>query len=188
MLICKSRGSRSQKMKLQFHNAVRSRANRRQGIDAAFTLAEVMISVAVVGILFVSLYAGITSGFGVVNLARENLRATQVMQDRIEEMRLYTWDQVTSFGTSNSFIPATFNEPFYPNSTNLAASDLNATNNPGGFTYFGQISITNSGIDDSYSNDLRLVTVKVVWTNGTARRTRTLTTFVSQYGIQKYLY
>jgi len=161
--------------------------------DAAFTLVEVLVSMAVVGILFVSLYAGITSGFGVVNQARENLRATQVMQDRMEEMRLYTWAQISSFGTATSYIPSVFTEPFYPSSTNLTASDVATGANAvadasGAFTYFGTISITNSGLTANYSNDVKLVTVTVVWTNGTVTRTRSMSTFYSQYGMQNYLY
>jgi prepilin-type N-terminal cleavage/methylation domain-containing protein len=158
----------------------------------AFSLMEVMVAVAVVGIVFVSLYAGITSGFGVINQARENLRATQVMQDRMEEMRLYTWDQVSSFGTSTSYIPSTFTEPFYPTGTNLAQSDITIGTtsdaaSAGLFVYYGTVSITNAGVTEAYSNDLKLVTVTVVWTNG-VRRTRTMSTFFSQYGMQNYLY
>jgi prepilin-type N-terminal cleavage/methylation domain-containing protein len=171
----------------QGHSAARSGARGR----AAFSLMEVMVAVAVVGIVFVSLYAGITSGFGVINQARENLRATQVMQDRMEEMRLYTWEQISSFGTSTSYIPSVFSEPFYPTSTNLAASDINvgsaATNSGNNFTYFGTISITSAGLTESYSNDVKKVSVTLIWTNG-VQRTRTMSTFFSQYGMQNYLY
>ena len=42
----------------------------------AYTLAEVIVCVALVAILFVSLYGGMTSGFAVTQSSRENLRAT----------------------------------------------------------------------------------------------------------------
>src|SRR5881394_22447 len=71
---------------------------------SAFTLAEVMVAVLVVGIVVVSLYAGVSSGFALVRLAREDLRATQIMLQRMEAVRLYTWSQVTNanyFSTNN---------------------------------------------------------------------------------------
>src|SRR6185295_5858215 len=149
----------------------------RLAYQKAFTLIEVMIAMAVVGILFVSLYAGITSGFGVVNLARENLRATQVLSEKMEEIRLYNWDQMNSFGSSTSFIPATFSAPFFPAaaSTNTNASGL------GGLVYNGTLSVSNCGLTDvTYSNDLLLVTVSVNWTSGIAPRTRVMQTYVSR--------
>jgi uncharacterized protein (TIGR02598 family) len=179
----------------------------RPTATAAFSLIEVMVAMAIVGVVFVSLYGGISSGFAVVSVARENLRATQVMQDRMEEMRLYTWDQITSFGTSTSYIPSSFTEPYYPDtSTNLSLSDLTETftatatvggttrtttaqsNSTSGFSYSGTIAISNSGLTESYSNDLRMVIVTVAWTNGTVRRERTMTSFVSQYGMHNYLW
>ena len=47
-------------------------------------MVEVLVAVSLVGIMFVSLYSGISSGFAVVQLARENLRATQILQEKME--------------------------------------------------------------------------------------------------------
>ena len=75
----------------------------------AFSLIEVMIAMLVTIVMFVSLYLGFAQGFGVIQLARENLRSTQVMEEKTETIRLYTWEQINS----NSFIPTTFIAPFY---------------------------------------------------------------------------
>jgi prepilin-type N-terminal cleavage/methylation domain-containing protein len=159
----------------------------------AFTLVEVMVGMGVVAILFVSLYAGISAGFGVTQLARENLRATQIMLDRMEEMRLYTWEEISSFGSSNSYVPSNFTVPFYPSTTNYAESDLTVcsqpTNPAGGFLYCGTLDVADAGFSNcSYSNDVKRVTVTVTWTNGVAVRQRTMSTLVCQYGMQNYLY
>src|SRR5467141_1985271 len=69
-----------------------------RNLQGAFTLLEGLIGVAVMGILIVCLYTGMTSGFNVVRMARENLRATQVLQEKFETLRLYTWDQINSNG------------------------------------------------------------------------------------------
>ena len=139
------------------------------------------------GILFTSLYTGITAGFGIVSVARENVRATQILIDRMEEMRLYNWTQISTFGTSTSYIPSSFTEPFFPSNTNYALSDISTNNAASGFTYYGTIAITNAGLTEAYSNDVKLVTVVLRWTNGTPR-TRTMSTFVSQYGMQNYIF
>src|SRR5437870_2411713 len=58
------------------------------------TLVEVMVSLAVLGFMVISLYAGFSSGFAVVRVARENLRATQILAERMEVIRLIKWDDV----------------------------------------------------------------------------------------------
>src|SRR5258705_6392917 len=62
----------------------------------AYTLTEVMVGVAIIAVMFVTLYLGFTQGFGVVQASRENLRATQILQQYSELIRLYTWDQLTN--------------------------------------------------------------------------------------------
>jgi prepilin-type N-terminal cleavage/methylation domain-containing protein len=153
----------------------------------AFTLVEVMVAVAIIGVAFTSLYAGMTAGFGVVSVTRENLRATQIMQDRMEVMRMYTWDQLQTFGTSNSYIPSVFAEAFYPSNTagSTVVTVSSATN--GGIYYFGTIDIAESGLTNSYSNWVKKVTITILWTNANVSRTRTLTSFVSAYGMHSYL-
>jgi len=150
----------------------------------AFTLPEVLLSISVIGVMFVSLYTGITMGFGIISMARENLRATQIMTDRMEEMRLYTWTQVTSFGSSTSYIPSSFIEPFFPTSS----SSSSFTTNQAGINFYGTLSVVVPSITESYSNDLRVVTVTLNWTNGSVPRTRSMSTMVSQYGMQNYIY
>src|SRR6266516_2074185 len=74
----------------------------------AFSFAEVMVGVAIIGTAFVSVYAGIAQSFTMAQTARENSRATQILQDKTETIRLYTWEQI-----SNS-IPSGFTATFYP--------------------------------------------------------------------------
>src|SRR5687767_14388252 len=61
----------------------------------AFSIIEVLVALAIAGVLFTSLYAGISAGFVVIETARENLRATQIMVEKLETIRLYTWEQIT---------------------------------------------------------------------------------------------
>lgn len=153
----------------------------------AFSIVEALVSACVVGVLFISLYAGITAGFGALNSARENLRATQVLIDKMETLRLYSWTQVSTFGTSTSYIPSTFTESFFPATTNYSDSLVSTGATGGGFTYYGTVEIANSGFTENYSNSVKLVTITLRWTNGVSR-SQSMSTYTAQYGIQNYIY
>jgi len=145
----------------------------------AFTLMEVLVVVAIIGFEFVTLYLGMTQGFGIVQVARENLRATQILQEKMETIRLYTWDQITN----NGFIPPTFTAAFYP-----AGSQ---TNNNQGATYQGTVTI--SAVPPplsaaSYAKDMKMVVVQVSWQSGNIQRNRDMRTLVSHYGLHNYIY
>lgn len=166
-----------------------SRTDRHQ---KAFTLVEALIAVGLVGVFFVALYAGMTQGFGILANAREDLRANQILLDKMEEMRLYSWDQVTSFGTANSFIPAKFTEEFYPTGTNSPQSTFSAgtgaNQNSHTFRYYGTILVTNVPFTNAYSTNMRQVKVTLSWTNGGKIYRHDMSTYVSEYGLQKHIY
>src|SRR5687768_18127569 len=95
--------------------------------EQAYSLVEVLVAVVVLGVMFVSLYSGFSAGFAIIELARENLRATQILQEKMETIRLYTWDQINTAG----FIPTNFVENFY------AVGATNAS----GLVYTGRVTI-----------------------------------------------
>src|SRR5689334_13065774 len=142
--------------------------------QAAFSMIEVLVTIAVFGIVLLSLYSGITNGFAFVELTRENLRATQIMEEKMETIRLYRWSQITQSG----FIPTNFVVSFCPFKTQSTA----------GLTYTGTVSIVDAPISEFYSDDLKQVTITIAWTSGNALRQRRMTSFVAQYGLQNYVY
>ena len=149
--------------------SVKRAATRHHG----FTLMEVMLAVVIVGVEFVSLYVAISQGFAVVQSARENLRATQIMQEQVEIIRVLDWDKVT---TNPS--PWNFSASFYP---------IGGTNQ--GTIYSGKIAISDAPVPAAYSADVRLVVVSLSWTNGAnsrLSRNRELRTLVSRYGLHNY--
>ena len=148
-------------------------AGRRLLSNSGFTLIEGIVGVGAMGLLIVCLYTGMTTGFSTVRLARENLRATQVIQEKFETIRLYTWDQVND----PNFIPPTFTAGLY---TGNGQTDMAA--------YRGNVKITRAGIAEAYGDDLRLVTITVNWTSGSLPRSRTMSSFVARYGLQNYIY
>jgi len=135
---------------------------------------EVMAGVLLIGGMAVTLYTGMSQGFAVVQLARENLRATQILQEKMEAIRLVSWSQLNTSG----FVPSSFTAPFYDIEGDLTD----------GLIYDGQITITNVPFDESYSSDMRLVLAELTWTSGNVVRRRSMRTLVSEYGLQNYIY
>lgn len=146
---------------------------RRIDTRSGLTLLEVVVALAIVGMIVLAVYSAITSGMTSVRMARENLRATQIMVDRTEALRLYSWEQL-----NGNFIPPSFIVPY----------DVQATSTNRGVLYYGTVAITPSDLGTSYAADLRKVTIRLSWKSGNLPRSRELTTFVCRSGIQNYVY
>ncbi|TAK99897.1 MAG: hypothetical protein EPO07_10450 [Verrucomicrobia bacterium] len=152
------------------------------GNSRAFTLAEVVVGVAVMSVAFVSLYLGMSGGFAITQTARENLRATQIIIERMEGLRLYNWNQLVHSNASNGGLPTNFTSYYYPNGL---ASGTNKGVRYDGTMRWGPASLSPSA---SYADKMRSITVTVTWTSGVRSRTNTMWSYVSQYGIQNYVF
>ena len=143
--------------------------------EAGFTLVEVLVGTVLLTVMFTAFYVGISAGFGVIQLARENLRATQILQEKTEAIRLVTWDQLNTTG----FVPASFSDSFYP-----AAGETRS-----GLVYHGTFqSVIPEIADATYDSDIRRVTFELTWNSGGVVRRRSMTTYVSRYGLYRYRY
>jgi hypothetical protein len=134
------------------------------------------VSVAVVMITFGGFFKSIHTGMQLIQGSREDVRANQILVEKMETLRLYTYDQLTTPG----FIPPTFSVAFQP-------FTMNGTNSSG-FTFNGTITITNSPVAATYSDDLRLVTVNLTWTSDDRVHTRQISTLVGRNALQSYIY
>jgi Tfp pilus assembly protein PilE len=153
----------------------------RTAKEKAYTLAEVMISVLIVGTLILSLYAGFSQGFSVIQSSRENLRATQILVQRMETIRLYTWSQ--SLDTTKYLQPS-FVDYYDPRGR---------SNNTAGLVYQGTItSEIPLDLPVAYQADMRTITVRLYWTNFNQGEpivfSRQMQTRVARNGIQNYIY
>ena len=147
-----------------------ARRFRRAG---AFSLMEVTISMGVLGLAVSILFNGLTTGFFTIRMARENLRATQIMLEKAETLRLYSWNQITN----TAYIKREFTVPYDPNSTSGK-----------GAIYSGTIEIEPADLSADYSDDLKLVTIRVSWKTGGLSRSREFRSLVSRHGMQDYIY
>lgn len=132
------------------------------------------MATAVAGLMFGALYAGIAFGFNTIKFARENTRATQIMLEKMEIIRLYRWEQLTS----NGFVPTnTFTVPYY---------SIGGTNS--GLLYTGIVSITDTPLTTSYATNMKQISITLNWSTGKTPRSRSMTTYVSQNGMQSYVW
>ena len=138
-----------------------------------FSLVEVVIAMAVAGVSVIALLSAISSGMLTMKMARENVRATQIMLEKTETLRLYSWDQLTA----TNFLLTSFSEKYDPTDTNLSA-----------LSYTGTVTKTNVPMTTAYSDEMKQITISLTWTTGRINRSRSFTTFVARNGLQNYIY
>jgi Tfp pilus assembly protein PilV len=143
---------------------------------SGFTFVESMVAILTGAVMLTALYSSLAFGYNAVKLTREDLRATQILLQRMEILRL------TSFSSIKN---ASFTDYFDPGAVN--------SGNPG--TIYTISVKTNAPTTSDmpvqpvyYMNKMIKVTVKATWTNSSQIRTRTLETYASRYGIQNYVY
>jgi hypothetical protein len=137
-----------------------------------------MMGVGVIGIMSISLYAGLSFGFAQIQLSREEERATQILAERMEVVRLLSWDQLVKLP---GYVPKSFKASYsIDNPTNTTAKSL---------MYFGTVSVsTNAPVSESYGPNMRMVEINVTWQSGPRSQQRTMSTFVYRNGLQNYIY
>jgi Tfp pilus assembly protein PilE len=137
-----------------------------------FNLVEAMLGFAILGIFIITVFTAFSSGVSLLRWTRQDQRATQLLLEKMEVIRLYNWDNLTTPG----YVPADFTAPFYD------------TNTPGSLVYTGTVTIAAAPVASAYSNNMRLVTVTVSWMSGAQLRQRQMSTLVARYGMQNYVY
>jgi hypothetical protein len=138
-------------------------------------MIDVLMAIFVFAVMSVSLMGSFSYGFFVMQLVRENQRATQILLEKIETIRLYSWDQVMTPG----FVPASFQDVYDPQAP--AGSQ--------GTPYNGTVTVNAYPYGTSYAADMRRLDVTLTWTTiRNYTRTRTLSTFIAKDGIQNYVY
>ncbi len=142
----------------------------KAGTRGGFSLLEVMTGMMVVGVLVMALYAGISTGFGTVQASRENLRATQIVLDQMELLRLTKFEDLESFVMDPE--PYDYTDPAKT------------------FYFNGTVTVAPSGFSESYAADVKAVTVELTWESQGkgVKRTRSMFTFVTKNGLQAYAF
>ena len=145
----------------------------------AFFLVEAVIGMALLGLIFMAMYTGLVSTTFWVQLSRENLRATHVMAERLDTIRLYGWKKIVE---DPLYMQGPFKVPVYPDDPSKPGNDATLR------VFDGEIRVDLAPITEVYAADLRMITIRLTWLTGKTIRTRTMSTLVSKYGLYKYVY
>jgi hypothetical protein len=130
------------------------------------TLIDVVVATWLLTVVVVGLFGAFSFGFSTIKISQEDVRASQIILQKLETLRVYDWSRIT-----NGYFPATFTASY---------------STSGGVTYEGAIAIEPFPTAESYSNTLRQVTVSLAWVSSGIPRYRVVRTLVSQNGIQTY--
>lgn len=148
---------------------------KRQRHESAFTIPEVVIAAVLLAFSWIALNSAITNAYMIVRSARENLRATQIMVEKTEQLRMYNWNQIlalTSVQSTNYFDPSSNTPPVY--TVTVSAPQIPAN--------LGAVS---------YQNDMRTFIVSVSWYtyNGKTNvfHTDSMQTHVAHLGMNSYV-
>jgi prepilin-type N-terminal cleavage/methylation domain-containing protein len=165
---------RSKKLFMQI---LQGREKFWRNLQAGFTLPEAMIAVLLAAVMLVALYGCFASGYSMMRVSREDLRATQIILQRMERLRLCTFDQVKDPKVNPPLVTEYF-DPVHQN------------NGGGGIAY--TITYSNSyppmgTVPLGYRTNMLLVTVNASWISGKNKRNRSMQTYVARDGIEGYV-
>ena len=147
---------------------------RRPSVSA-FTLAETLVATLIAGVMLSALFTGLATAFSTVQATRENLRATQILVQRMEAVRLASYNTL-----QNPAVYPTNSTEYYCPSGQTGAK---------GAAYSIQYNWTNgpSTLPPSYRSNMMLVTITASWNSGNVQRSRSMQSYVARYGIQRYV-
>src|SRR3954470_6933813 len=136
-----------------------------------FFLREVLVAMLIIGVIVAGLYGTFAHGFRTAQLAREDLRATQILHEKLDKIRLMTWDQLTD----SAIMPDRFVDSFNPEDPALGGSGLSSVNGWGSLgsvkeknlVYAGTVSIKDGPTDMTYGKYLKQVRIDLSWTSST---------------------
>jgi prepilin-type N-terminal cleavage/methylation domain-containing protein len=141
------------------------RPARRSG----FTLFEVLVASLVFAVLACAITSGIVLASKSIRIIEENARATQILVDQLEIVRLYDWNQFQD----GKFLPRTFEVP------GSGKKDETA--------YQGSWEVLTPNLSANYSNDVVQVRLTLSWQSQGKSRQRELSTFIFRHGLQNYI-
>jgi hypothetical protein len=141
-----------------------------------------MIGTGILGFVGASIFWGLTAGNQLIASSREDLRATQILLQKMEAIRLFTWNQVNS----TNYLTSNFTEDYDP---------LGTTNRTAGAKYrcFVTAATPAAGeLPEAYRTNMRTITVTLYWTNYIGSRVvahqREMQTRVACNGMQNYVW
>ena len=154
---------------------VRNKGGRRS--TSGFTLVETVVSTFVVGTVTAALYGAFSTGFSMIKVSREDVRATQILLQQMETIRVSAYNKLTD--------PAS-----YPTNTTVYFDEKNKASGKGGTPYtvtFNAQHLPSPKPQSQFYTNMMQVTVSASWLSGNVQRSRSMQTYVSKQGLQQYV-
>jgi prepilin-type N-terminal cleavage/methylation domain-containing protein len=147
--------------------------------NEGYTLVEVLCAIMIAATSASVLFVGFDNGFCLLRTTREDLRATQILMQKTEAFRLYTWQQLTNAQQTTG---GTFQEYYFPQGASTNKGTL----------YVGTLKLLDTPTFSSYSSGLHLITITLNWTNLVGKNlvphSRAMQTLSAKYGMEGYLF
>ena len=147
--------------------------NRKHARRAAFTLVEVALAAGVLAFALVGMIQVVVSGSEMLDVARKQTIAMQIIHGQLEQIRLRDWSQIGALGASDTVA--------------VAAGDNTSSGKM--FIFGPNLPVVAKGfmctrtISD-VRTDLKQVTITVTWTSSTGRTyARKGSTYVAKNGL-----
>lgn len=144
----------------------------------AFTFAEVMVATAVVALGIVGMIQAVVTGSEMLDLARKQTIATQIIHGQLDAIRLRTWEQVSGLDATRT-VKVDASDNGGNQSTNVSEGFVFGTNLPALSKNFScKRTIT------TVRPDMKQVTYTVTWKSGTGRTySRSGSTYFGKNGL-----
>jgi Tfp pilus assembly protein PilV len=147
------------------HTSLRQRGANRRGKTGAFTIIEVAIASAILALAVIGTLTMASQSFIVTQNVREFSRANQILQQKMEDIRLLSFSNVQALSSS-------FTDP-----------------NDSTGKYAGSIYVENYRSNPSGSVVSVKVTLKVTWTaRGGKQRSASLVSVFTSSGLNDYIF
>ena len=141
-----------------------------------FTLVETVMAAMLASIMLSALYASFACGFAIIRTSRENLRATEIMLERLERIRVCSFNDVTN----SSINPPSLTSYYDPADQSKGGGGI-------AYTVTYNSSLATNTLPIAYNTNMLLVTVGVKWTSGKVQHNRSMQTYVAREGIWNYV-
>ncbi len=151
-------------------------ATSTRALASGFTLVETVVATFVAAIVLVTFYGSLATGFALIRVTQENLRATQIIAQRMETIRLSAYKTLQDPTKYPATATEYYSESGKTNGSPGAAYTVTSTCAPGP-----------ASLPPSYRTNVLQITVGATWKSGNVQRSRSMQTSVTKYGIQRYV-
>ena len=138
-------------------NKRKKMAIKRENREDGFTLIEVLVTIMILAVVLIALFSCFIYGFTVISRVRQTAIVTQCLQEQLELIRNMTFNNILSLDSS------------FENESLSLLEDSS-----------GILSLEDSGGDD-----IKKLTVSVIWSYKGRQMRRDIVTFVTRKGINK---